>query len=63
MKIKDFLRQFDNCNPESELKIKLFEQTYYEELGRWGQESYRQLDFKDIKNNDGIHEIIFKLEE
>lgn len=63
MKVKDFLGWFSDFDPESELKIELFEQPYYEELGWWGQESYTELDFRDIKNNDGICEITFKLEE
>lgn len=63
MKVKDFLEYFKDFDPESELKFDLFEQTYYDELWWRGQDYYTKLDFTDIKNNDGICKITFKLEE
>lgn len=63
MKVKEFLEYFKDFDPEDELRFELFEQPYYEELGWWGQESYTELDLRDIKNNDGIFEITFKSAE
>lgn len=63
MKVKDFLEYFKDFDSESELKFDLFEQTYYDELWWRGQDYYTKLDFTDIKNNDGICKITFKLEE
>lgn len=65
MKVKDFLDWFSDMDPESELKVELFEQIYCNELVWSAQEYYREyyteLDFRNIKNDDGTCEIIFEL--
>lgn len=59
MKVKDFLERFSDFNPESELKFDLFE----EGIVNYGDyaEFQTELNFTDIKNNDGVCEITFEL--
>lgn len=58
MKVKDFLEWFDDIDPESELKFDLFE----EGIVNYGDyaEFHTELNFTDIKNNDGVCEITFE---
>lgn len=61
MKVKDFLEWFADLDPESELKFDLFE----EGIVNYGdyKEFHTELNFTDIKTNDGICEITFELGE
>ena len=58
MKVKDFLEWFSDFDPESELKFDLFE----EGIVNYGDyaEFHTELNFTDIKNNDGVCEITFE---
>lgn len=59
MKVKDFLEYFKDIDPESELEFDLFE----EGIVNYGdyKEFHTELNFTDIKNNDGNCEITFEL--
>lgn len=59
MKVKDFLEYFKDFDSESELEFDLFE----EGIVNYGdyKEFHTELNFTDIKNNDGICEITFEL--
>ena len=59
MKVKDFLEWFDDIDPESELEFDLFE----EKIVNYGdyKEFHTELNFTDIKSDDGICEITFEL--
>ena len=61
MKVKDFLDYFEDFDPESELEFDLFE----EGIVNYGdyKEYHTELNFADIKSNDGICEITFVLGE
>lgn len=61
MKVKDFLEWFADFDPESELEFDLFE----EGIANYGdyKEFHTELNFTDIKNNDGFCEITFELGE
>lgn len=59
MKVKDFLEYFKDFDLESELEFDLFE----EGIVNYGdyKEFHTELNFTDIKNNDGNCEITFEL--
>lgn len=59
MKVKDFLEWLSDIDPESELKFDLFE----EGIVNYGdyKEFHTELNFTDIKSDDGICEITFEL--
>ncbi|WP_099321128.1 hypothetical protein [Anaerococcus sp. Marseille-P3625] len=61
MKVKDFLEWFDNFDPESELKIELFEEIYNGNLG-CSEEIYTPLDLSDANYLDETDTVFVTLE-
>ena len=61
MKVKDFLEWFDDYDPESELKIELFEEIYNGNLG-CSEEIYTPLDVADANYLDETDTVFVTLQ-
>lgn len=61
MKVKDFLEDFKDFDPESELKFEFFEEIYYDNLG-CHEEVHSPLDATDIDYLDETDTVFVTME-
>lgn len=61
MKVKEFLEDFKDYDPESELKIELFEEMHYENLGCC-YEVHEPLDVADVNYLDETDTVFVTLQ-